>query len=293
MTPAHSLVASLADKISLPVVYHRIQHLIVTPEAKIDDYVEVIEMDPALAARMIRIANSTFFGYGRKAQTVKQAITLIGVMQLHDLLLSSLAIRAFSGIPIDVFNQDTFWRSCVFCGITARLLAKQCRMPGSEKLFTSGLLHEIGHIVMYTRIPEQIQEVILEAQQNSISLVSLEQKKLGFNYADVGKEVMRLWNLPENYWRITADHIHPMMAKDYQLETAIISFSHALMEAEEEPGEMDLEACINESPDILSTKLTVEGVEKTMTTARLFVDEVMDCLWPFARAQQQSHVILY
>ena len=161
MTPAHNLLKSVAEKITLPAVYHSIKDLIVTPDTRIDDYVEVISLDPALSARIIKMANSQFFGYSRKADNVKQAISLIGVIQLHDLLLSSLAIRAFSGIPTDIINQEAFWRSCVYCGITARLLARKCMLPASERLFTSGLLHEIGHIVMYAKIPEQIQDVLL------------------------------------------------------------------------------------------------------------------------------------
>ncbi len=78
MTPAHNLVISVAEHITLPDVYHHISRLVITPKARIDDFVKVINLDNALAARIIRIANSRFFGYARKAHTVKQAISLIG-----------------------------------------------------------------------------------------------------------------------------------------------------------------------------------------------------------------------
>ena len=69
MTPAHNLIKSVAEKIPLPEVYHSIKGLVVTPDAKIEDFVEVINRDPALATRIIRMANSQFFGYSRKART--------------------------------------------------------------------------------------------------------------------------------------------------------------------------------------------------------------------------------
>ncbi len=155
MKPAQKIVNDIAELVAMPEVYQCIRTLLATPDAQIQDFARVIETDPALAARILRIANSKCFGYPRKTDSVEGAISLIGTVQLHDLLLSSLAIRAFSGIPEDIINLHAFWRSNIYCGITARMLAEKSRIPAGERLFTSGLLHEIGHIVMYARIPDQ------------------------------------------------------------------------------------------------------------------------------------------
>ena len=262
------------------------------PDAEIDDFVEVINTDSALAARIVRIADSTFFGYVRKATSVKQAITLIGVLQLHDLLLSSLAIRAFSGIPTDVINQDAFWRSCIYSGITARMLAKECMLPASERLFTSGLLHEIGHIVMYAKIPEQVQDVLIESQQSNKPLFMLEREKLGFDYGQVGSELMRLWHLPESYRDIAAFHMEPEKAQNYKNEIAIINLARCMMLAEERDPESPEDSFSKKSSVFLKKNLSQESVENIKINARLYVDEVMNCLWPFARKTRQDSVLI-
>jgi HD-like signal output (HDOD) protein len=286
------LVNSLVEKITLPDVYHHIRSLMVVPEATIDDFAGVINMDSALATRIVKIGNSAFFGYVRKANTVKQAISLIGVMQLHDLLLSSLAIRAFSGVPPEVIDQHSFWRSAIYCGITARLLAKKCKLLVSEKLFTAGLLHEIGHIVMYTKIPEQVQEVILAAQHTDRPLYMLEREILGFDYGQVGSELMRLWNLPEGYQDIATYHMEPYKALLFKEEITLVNLAHCIMLAEESVLKSPLGSYLERSNEMLKHKLSQEAIETIKVNARLHVDEVMDCLWPFAIQPQQYNVIL-
>ncbi|MFW5443274.1 MAG: HDOD domain-containing protein [Methylococcaceae bacterium] len=283
MTPAHNLVVSVAEQITLPDVYHQISDMVISPGTKIDDFVDVVNFDNALAERIIRIANSHFFGYSRKAHTVKQAISLIGVMELKDLLLSSLAIRAFSGFPVDVINQELFWRSCIYCGITARLLAKKCMLPASGGLFTAGLLHEIGHIVMYTKTPELAQDVMCESEQNNQPLFIVEREKLGYDYGQVSSEIMRLWHLSDSYCDIAIYHMEPEKAQKNKFENQIVNLARSLMLAEELNPEQAVDPFLNKSTDLIKDILTVQDVETIKTNARLYVDDVIDCLWPFSR----------
>ena len=290
MRPAHNLLTDLAEKIPLPAVYHSIRGLIARPDAKMEDFVEVINLDPALAIRIIRIANSQFFGYPRKAFTVEQAISLIGSIQLHDLLLSSLAIRAFSGIPSEVINQEVFWRSCIYCGITARLLAKKCMLPTSERLFTLGLLHEIGHLVMYAQIPELMQGLFLELQESYKPLHQLERETIGFDYGQLSSEIMQLWHLPENYCEIARYQMEPEKAKNNQIEMVLVNLARSIaLDEESKPGKVA--GLINRHQALLKGQLTTDDVEQIKNKAQLHVDDVLDCLWPFPKNTVKDSVI--
>lgn len=292
MTPAHIILKSVADKIQLPSVYYRIKKLIKVPDATIDDFVKVIELDPALSVRVIKMSNSQFFGYGRKVYTVKQAISLIGVLQLHDLLLSSLAIRAFSAIPSDLIDQRAFWRSSVFCGITARLLAKKLMVLASERLFTSGILHEIGHIVMYAQIPEQIQDVIFESQQTNQPVYLIEREKIGFDYGQIGNEIMKLWHLPDNYCEITLYHLEPEKASEHKIDINIVNLARTIMLTEEGNSGVEIDEILNTPNTLINQKLNRKDVEAIKNKAHLYVDEVMDCLWPFSEKKVEDYQII-
>ena len=284
MTPAYALVASLADKITLPVVYQDIRKLLSKPEATIDDFVDVIRLDSALSLRIIKVANSHFFGYSRKSETVKQAITMLGMLQIHDLLLSSLAIRAFSTISTDIFNQHAFWRSCIYCGILARMLAQKCMLPAKERLFTAGLLHEIGHIVMFSKMSEKMQDILIESLQSDKPVSLLERESLGFDYGDVGGEVMLLWHLPESYYSIAKFHMTPKKAKEkgYELEAQIVNLARSIMLDEELGIEHSVALYLNAN-DLIKRKVTMQELNGMKIDAKLNVDEIMDCLWPFVK----------
>ncbi len=280
MTPAQNLLMNVAEKIPLPAVYHSVRGLLARPDAKINDFVAVINLDPELAIRIIKIAKSDFFGYSRQANTVEQAISLIGIVQLHDLLLSSLAIRAFSGIPSNIVNQKVFWRSCVYCGVTARLLAKKCMLPTSERLFTLGLLHEIGHLVMYIEMPEQMQDIFFELQESYKPLHQLERERIGFDYGQVSSEIMQLWHLPEGYCEISRFQMEPEKAKNNQTEMVLINLARIMAQTEESKLEIVVSHILNRHNAILKGQLTNDDIENIKSKALLHIDDVIDCLWP-------------
>ncbi len=288
MIPAHNILTGVANKIPLPAVYHSIRGLIVRRDATIDDFVEVVELDSALALRIIRMANSQFFGYSRKVNTVKEAISLIGTIQLHDLLLSSLAIRAFSGIPLELINQQEFWRCSIYCGITARLLAKKCELPASERLFTAGLLHEIGHLVMYAQIPEQMQEICFELQESYKPQHQLERERIGFDYGQVGCEIMRLWHLPENYCDIVRNHMEPTKPSDIKLELEVVNLARSIMLAKEGNLKQTGYSILNSADSLISKKVKIQDAEQIAHNALPFVGEVMDCLCPLFKPREIS-----
>jgi len=99
MRAEQQFLCDLAEKISMPEVYLKIRLLLEKPDARIRDYVAVLQTDSMLTVRIIRMANSRFFGFNRKAYDLYDAISLIGTIQLHDLLLSSLCMRTFCNFP--------------------------------------------------------------------------------------------------------------------------------------------------------------------------------------------------
>jgi len=297
MTPAHKLINSIANNITLPEVYQRIRALIVIPDSKVDDYVAVIQTDPALAMRIIKIANSSFFGYMnsarygyvRKADTLEKAIAYIGIIQLHDILLSTLAIRAFSGIPEHIINLQSFWHSAVFTGISARILAKKYSLPASDRLFTTGLLHEIGHIIMYVKVPEVTQDCLIESEQLAKPLVIVQQEKLGFDYAHLGSEIMHLWHLPESYQQVIADHADPEQALEFKIEVAIVNLARKITLAEYRGVEFSLDQLPLFPKANQGVHLTKDDIEEVTIQGRFYVDEVLGLLWPFSKKLTHSN----
>lgn len=100
---------------------------------------------------------------------------------------------------------------------------------GSDQFFTPGLLHEVGHAVMYSKSPEKCLQVIDESETQCHSLIDLERQKFGFDYAQLGRELMLLWQLPKSYHRVAAFHLEPNKADSaFQLEVLIINLANII-----------------------------------------------------------------
>lgn len=229
MNTAHEFIAQLGEHLSMPAVYKEVRQLIEIKEASIDDFADVIARDSMLKQRMIRIANSPFFGFPRKANSLYQAISLIGIMQLHDLVLNSLCIRTLSNIPQQIFDLRSFWIYSVECGIAAKAIAQQNRIIPNNHFFTFGLLHEVGHAAMYAREPELSLLALEESKQNKCPLTQVEKHYFGFDYTEAGLALAQLWHLPEIYQHVTAHHLTPEKAPShYQQYMRILQLAHQL-----------------------------------------------------------------
>ncbi len=227
MQTAREFIADMAEQISMPDVYMEIRQLIEQKKLNIHDYVSVIEKDSVLSTRMIRIANSHYFGYPGWGENLYQSLSLIGIMQLHDLTLTSLSLRTFAAIPQQIFNLEAFWRYSVQCGIAARTIAQYSQIIPINPYFTLGLLHEIGHAAMFVKQPELSLQAVEQSKQQGCSVTRTEHEVLGFDYTQAGAALMQLWHLPEIYQQIQTFHLHPEQAdKAHQQAAKIIHLAH-------------------------------------------------------------------
>ena len=280
MKSTHKLISDMAEFISMPEVYIDIRKLLRKSDAKIDDYVKVIEADSMLLVRIIRIANSDFFGFQRKAENLHQAISLIGVMQLHDVILSSLCLRTFSSIPEQILNLGAFWHYGVQCGIAARTINKHCSTTASNHFFSLGLLHEIGHLVMYLKSPELSIQALDESQTQEITVNDLEREYLGFDYGQLGAALMQLWHLPQVYQQVAAYHLQPDLAdENYRLEVEIVHLAHAICQNSDSFQRQEIISSIAESnPQLKQLPADIDDIIQNEIDTHS--ETVLKTLWP-------------
>ena len=136
---------------------------------------------------------------------------------------------------------------------------------------------------MYARIPEQMQDILYTFQLSNKPLFILEREKLGFDYGRVGSEIMRSWHLPDIYCETTSGHMEPEKPENNKIEIKIVSFARSLTLTDELSPEQPVHTLANKSSHLLNNKLTGQDLENIKNEAKLYIDDVLDCLWPFAR----------
>lgn len=214
--------------VSPPDVYLKITDMISENTASAQQFSEVIMRDPSLAARILKLVNSSYYALPTKIDTVTRAVALLGMHELSSLVYSMCAVQSFSKISSGVTNMNTFWRHGVWCGIAAKLIAERMNCINSERLFVAGLMHDIGTLTINSRFPEIAEEGIFRAGGNEQALVLNEQEKLGFDHAYLGAMMLENWQMPEATVDAIRYHHDPQAAKITTLEATIINAADTL-----------------------------------------------------------------
>ncbi len=226
------LVRHAQEIISLPAAYIRLKQVIDAEDTSMADVAEVVSLDPGLAARLLRIANSAFFGLPSQVDTITRATSILGTRQIHDLALATSVAQSFDGMPNNILDMSTFWYRSVLCGFLARELGLAAGMRGTESLFVQGLLHDIGHLILYSRFPEECREALRSTDNNLALQSEMERKLIGCDAPQVGAALLKLWNLPLSIFESIECLGEPENAKGNPEFAAILSmaawFTHGM-----------------------------------------------------------------
>lgn len=204
-----ALVEDVSGLVSPPEVCLRVTELLHSPGTSAADFARVIGHDPSLSARLLRVVNSPYFGFGGRIDTISRTVALLGLRELHALVMAASAVTSFSRLSNRLVNMDTFWRHSVLTGLLARGLASRADVLHPERLFVAGLLHDVGSLVLFHRLPDVMRDLLLVADGDEALLCQVETDTLGFNHADVGAHLFALWHLPPSLVEAVRDHHRP------------------------------------------------------------------------------------
>lgn len=229
------LVQGVGDLVTLPDIFIRINQLVENPNSSAADIAQVINQDPAFTIRLLRVANSSYYGFSSTIDTVSKAVAIIGTSQIRNLALSTSVASSFSGLSNKLVSMDNFWRHSLYCGLAARKLAKLAGKCDAEVLFTAGLLHDIGELVIFNRLPDQAKETLLLVLDNAdeLPVYKAEQQTMGTDHAQVGGELARQWKLPPMLEECIAFHHDIHAAQRFPREVALVHIANILAQMAE------------------------------------------------------------
>jgi len=186
---------------SPPTIYFELQKVIEHPGKSLDDAAFIIEKDAALSLKLLKIVNSAFYGFPSKISSIDRAISLIGTKELQQLTLCTIVVDKFSDLPGEFISMAEFWARSLRCALLAQEIDLVLGKEFSEAIFVCGMLHNIGQLVFFRRLPELSREISMLQQSMEFSPnsdeVTLEESVIGFNHYQTGAELTKLWKLPE------------------------------------------------------------------------------------------------
>lgn len=188
------LIKFAGDLPSMPMVATKVMQLIEDEKVTVDELAKVVSSDPAMAARIMKISNSAYYGCQRQIQTLPGAIMLLGFNTLKSLVIVASVKEVFkpSGLM-----ENMLWEHSFGAGLAARIIAKETRAVNPEEAFLAGLLQDIGKIILYHHDRQKFQLIIERYYNEGILFEEAEKAVYPFSHSKLGGYVLKKWNLPE------------------------------------------------------------------------------------------------
>jgi HD-like signal output (HDOD) protein len=182
---------------TLPVIVQQIQKLIENPKSNMSQIATIITRDQSIAARVVRLVNSAFYGIGTKISSIQQAIMLLGLNTVKNLVIGVSVVKIFeSAQSSTIFDRQKFWLHTFACATGARLIAKNLNLDEPEDFFMAGLLHDIGILVLDQFFHDEFIAILKEIVKTKSELTLVETSVLGLTHCEIGEVVANKWRIP-------------------------------------------------------------------------------------------------
>lgn len=221
-----NVVRSVRDLPSLPAVVLEVMKTFQQCDVNTEVLAEKVSQDQALAAKTLRLANSSFYGLQRKVVTIQQAITILGFDSVRTIITAAAVTDAFKPGRRERFDSKAFWRHSVGTAVCAKMMARQLNL-NHDFAFVSGLLHDVGKLVLVTKFPELYDEVLRYRAEHDCFVLDAERAVLTLDHSVVGRALAEYWKFPPSMQRAIANH-HAPETEDLGGITAVVHIADAL-----------------------------------------------------------------
>lgn len=241
---------------TLPAVITNILSLIKNENSSASDLASAIGHDQAISSRMLRIANSAYYGLSHKVDTITRSIVVIGFNEVMGLIIGSDVFSAISKKKGNgLINMDELWTHSIEVGITATKIERKIGAVSKESTFLSGIIHDIGKVFLSVNFPEEYKIVLEKAKKTQLPLHDVEKEMLGIDHADLANYLMEIWNFPENLVLTIAYHHNFKACPEVYKEKAMIIYLANLI-------------CKNANSDCLTMKIDEDVLSELGLTIR-------------------------
>ena len=221
------IIMAAGDLPTIPVVATKVIQLLEDEDATADDLAKAVSSDPAVAARVLKISNSSFYGAQRQIQTLPHAIMMLGFVTLKSVVVAASVKQVYHPYGL---TEKLLWEHSFGAGLAARLIAAELRQINPDEAFLGGLFHDIGKQIMNFLDKDKFQEVMQRSYNDDISFEEAERMLFPYTHEEAGALVLKKWNFPEPLMKAVLAHHTLDLADDEEqyvvLLTNIVSLAN-------------------------------------------------------------------
>lgn len=213
-----TIVSNIRNLPTPPIVFNQIQKVINDPNVSANNIASILAEDPAMSVKVLKLTNSAFYGLTREIEVVREAVVIVGMEAVKNLVLSASVLDMFKSDELDQDFQERFWRHSLATAVCCRLLARRLRDRGmidADAAFSAGLLHDVGKMVICCFLPDEYKKFSEFRKENSsLEDIELENQALGYNHAGIGGFLTEQWKLPSKLRDAISNHHSPSESEE-------------------------------------------------------------------------------
>lgn len=278
--PMADIVRKGDQLFSLPAIFNKIVAVIRDPTSSAAFIAETIGKDPNLSAKLLKLVNSSYYGFPQRVDSLSRAVMIVGSSRLTSMAVGILTMTLFRNIPRRLMDVASFWRHGLACGVAARLLASRLDGMEEEPLFVAGLLHDMGRMAYVAQQPELTAQALGAALSSGVPAFVMESQIWGFDHAALGGAMLTAWKFPARLIRAVAHHHKPLEAET-GLEAAVVHVADVIAHAMDLGGGQGfpvppLSAAAFEATGLLPGDLSaivVQAKSQLDDITRIFIEE--------------------
>lgn len=221
---AEQLVAQIEDLPTIPAVANQVLLLLDQPDVEIEQVADLMLSDQVMTARVMKMLNSPVYRPTHEIRSFKRALVYLGLRHIREVALTTSFISAFER-DTGAFELNSFWEHSFGVGMVSKIIAEKVGYPDLEKAYISGIIHNLGMVVLNVCLPEEYQAVLAAIKDRPVTLASAEFERFGTSHSEIGLCMARKWNFPDVYCEVIACHHTPAEAVIDPVLCAIVSIS--------------------------------------------------------------------
>ena len=235
MSKNNRQIEKLVDQIeslpTLPVISQRIMEIAGKEDSTIQDMAFIIEKDQALATKVLKIANSSFYGFLSRISSLEHALALLGDNEVKAIVLGASVYNFFSNGKGGVIDRGRFWKHAIICSQVAKYLATHFEVRNNDALFLSGLIHDMGKVVLDQYLHEEFVQIVDYITSEHTSFSKAEKKIIGTTHYQIGAKILKQWKFPSHVIMQVFYHHAPWYDKNDPVQSIIIYLANIFTKA--------------------------------------------------------------
>ena len=222
------IISRIEEIPTLPIVSQKILDVMSDPDASYKDIVNVVEYDQALALKILKVANSSFYGSINKISSLEHAMVKLGMNEIKSIILGISVHNFFSGDGKGLFDIDKFWTHSIVCSQVSKYLGNYFRLKNNNMLFLGGLIHDMGKVVIHQYFNDEFLSIIEYINTNHSGFSEAEKAVIVTTHYQIAAKLLNQWKFPKEVIMNVLYHHAPWGDENYKTGAIILYLSNII-----------------------------------------------------------------